>query len=187
MGKERAKAFCLLLLLVVGLPVQAATLIDMVGDSIWTRARAMNFTEDEALGVRLMRWLLTQEEIAPRLLGNFRLREVRYVHPTARDLLPMFIDAGEGDRFRPHNAYLAREVTLVLSPTEDPAGSVPVSFYFPQEKFEAEWSYGSEPVCIVLPAGPPCSEASISLLRALTRIQMQVDPPCVLQESGERI
>ena len=34
MGKERAKAFCLLLLLVVGLPVQAATLIDMVGREV---------------------------------------------------------------------------------------------------------------------------------------------------------
>ena len=156
-------------------------------NSIWSRVRALNFSEEEALGIRLMRWLLTQKEIAPQLLGRFRLREVRYAHPTARDLLPMFVEAGEGDRYRPHNAYLAREVTLVLSPTEDPAGSVPVSFYFPQEKFEDEWGYGNEPVCIVLPTGPPRNLASIKLLRALTRIQMQGDVPCVLQETGERI
>ena len=99
----------------------------------------------------------------------------------------MFIEAGEGDRFRPDNVYLAREVTLVLSPAEDPAGSFPVSVYFPQEKLGAKWGYGSEPVCIVLPAQSPGNAASIELLRALASVQMQRDPPCVLQESGERI
>jgi hypothetical protein len=99
----------------------------------------------------------------------------------------MFIEAGQGDRFRPHNVYMARQVALVLSPREDPASSVPISFYFPQEKLETKWGYGSEPICIVLPSEPPRDATSIELLRALTRIQMQRDPPCVLRETGGRI
>jgi len=152
-------------------------------DSIWSRARALNFTENEALGLRLTRWLLSQATIAP-LLRNFRLREVSYAHPTARDLLPMFIEAGERDRFRTNNVYMARQVTLVFAPTAGPDESVPLAVYFPQEESEAGWRYGSEPVCIVLPAEPPQDPASIELLRALMRTQLGQAPPCVLHETG---
>ena len=110
-----------------------------------------------------------------------RVHEVRYAHPTARDLLPTFIEMGQGDRFRAENVYLARQVTLVLSSDEDPTARVPVSAYFPRLYApDRKSNYAPDPICIALSPIPSREGPAAELLQALATHQTKQPTPCLL-------
>jgi hypothetical protein len=151
-------------------------------EGLLARLRAANFSEDDPLGVRFVRWMLDRPDIAPYLRDRFRARAVRYAHPSPRDLFPTLNQIGVAERLDlSAGPYLARQVTLVLEPQDEPDATLAVSAYFPRERTET-WGYAASPICLLLPAELPLRGNSFLLLGALVNTHRQGNVPCLLQE-----
>lgn len=148
--------------------------------ALHARFRKMNFSE-VALGARLMRWMLERPPVAAELVDRFDVDAVRYAHASTRDLLPVLqsLELAEGPDFE--GGYPARQVTLALSPRDDPDQPLPVSAYFAQDPADPR-RYADDPVCLVLPADPRRT-AALRLLRALVRAGRASPVPCLLEQA----
>ncbi len=99
---------------------------------------------------------------------------------TPRDLYPTFEANGFDTVLGVHETFLARQITLLLSPLDDPRERIPISVYFPRVRSET-WRFADDPVCVLMPTKLPRQEAAVRLLRTVATAQLEGERPCLLR------
>jgi hypothetical protein len=148
-------------------------------DSLYSRFQSLNYSEITPLGIRFISWILSQNEPAARFVGRFDLRAVRYAHSSDRDLFPVLeaqelVSYADGD-----GILLARQVTLLLTPRDDPSQTVAISAYFAADP-ALPGGYADHPICLLFPPQPPTHAPHLELLSAMATAQRDAPLPCIL-------